>query len=94
VTFEVISSFGYGPVISLGSFGEDDHWKFGWGQYNNGGYCDGPNNGEDKYSDAAIQIGQRIRQTIPTYSPRIYPTGLVSLLILAWGDVQLLEDRT
>lgn len=88
VTFGVISSFGYGSTISCGSFGQDDYWTFGWGQYNNGGYCDGQYEGTQTYCDAAIKIEQKIRCAMGVSSPRRYPLTVVSLLILAEGDVR------
>jgi hypothetical protein len=94
VTFGIISSFGYGPTISLGEFNKYvDYWTFGWGQYDNGGYCDGENQGYDTDSDAAMQIERRIRHMIPVYTPRRYPTNVVHLLIHCYGDIKDLDEN-
>jgi hypothetical protein len=37
-------------------FGEDDYWYYGDGYMDNGGYCDGPNEGQETGSDAAEEI--------------------------------------
>jgi hypothetical protein len=93
VTFGVFSTFGYGPTISLGEFHEYvDYWTFGWGQYNNGGYCDGENQGYDTDSDAAMQIEHRIRHMIPVYTPRRYPTDVKHFFINCNGDVRDLDE--
>jgi hypothetical protein len=88
VTFGIISSFGYGSTISCGSFGQDDYWKYGWGQYNNGGYCDGQYEGTQTHLDAAMKIEEKIRCAMGVSSPRRYPLNIVTLLILAEGDVR------
>jgi len=72
VTFCVFSGFSYGSPINYGTFGEEDFWKYGLRQENDGGYCDGPHEGENKYIDAAWQIEQRIRLNIGVPAQRHY----------------------
>jgi hypothetical protein len=55
-------------------FGEDDYWRFGHGEINMGGYCDGPNEGQETDSDAGEQIEYKINN--PNYEfDDPYPAG-------------------
>ena len=69
IKFKITSIFLYDPFINdFWDFGEDDYWKYWNMGTNNGGYCAGPNAGDAKESDAAIQIMRSVtfRKPIPT----------------------------
>ncbi|OYT14452.1 MAG: hypothetical protein B7C24_18275 [Bacteroidetes bacterium 4572_77] len=62
-------------------FGADDYWTYGGGFYNNGGYCDGPNQNQSLDSDAAEEIQYKINHPNSTniLPPGAYYTNLVSV---------------
>lgn len=93
VTFGFIGAFGYGSTLDYGPFNSAyDFWMFGWGQYNNGGYCDGPYSGTYINLDAAQQIEIRIRQDLTVPAQRNYATDLLTLLIKAPDEVRIPGD--
>jgi len=97
VTFCIISGFGYGSPINYGTFGEEDWWKLGWRQDNNGGYCAGPHEGENKYIDAAWQIEQRIRLNIGVPAQRHSPIDVLTVdilpdLVIVYSDPMMFYD--
>lgn len=65
--FNVSSGIGDGPPNPFAGFGENDHWYFGFGDLNAGGYCDGPYQGTHTDSDAAEEIEKKInmRMSLP-----------------------------
>ena len=68
------------PTIYI-PFGADDYWTYGGGFYNNGGYCDGPNQNQSLDSDAAEEIQYKINHPNSTniLPPGAYYTNLVSV---------------
>lgn len=73
-------------------FGENDYWKYGGGWVNQGGYCDGPNQGQDLNSDAAEQIQYKINHpNVMNIWPSSYFTDVVSVIDNrwdGWGDYE------
>jgi hypothetical protein len=69
---------------SYTTFGPDDWWKW-WngGTTTYGGYCAGPNNGQETWSDAAIQITNKvmIRKAVPSEE---YYYGPPTLDVYLW----------
>jgi hypothetical protein len=64
-------------------FGEDDYWYYGDGYMDNGGYCDGPNEGQETGSDAAEEIEFKINNPNVSWDDP-YPAGSY---IVGLGDV-------
>ncbi len=54
--------------INLFNFGVNDHWKWGLGYLNMGGYCGGTYSGTHLDSDTAYEIAKkvRLRKPVPT----------------------------
>lgn len=86
VTFRVYSSFTYGPQIISGPFGEEDWWRYGGRENNNGGYCDSSiYAGTHTYDDAARQIARKIRLVAP--GQRHTTTDVIGLEVIADGTI-------
>ncbi len=62
-------------------FEEDDYWKYGRGWQNDGGYCDGPNDGASLSSDAAEEIEYKVNNPneIGFTDPNTYIVQVVTL---------------
>jgi hypothetical protein len=90
-TFDVTAGFAKGTGSSgFSPFNINDHWKYGLGLYNMGGYCDGPYEGTQKDKDAAEKIQYKInwRIAIPLGHQyfidikEVYVDGLEGLIFL------------
>ncbi|MBI9033328.1 MAG: hypothetical protein JEZ03_02540 [Bacteroidales bacterium] len=68
IKYEVTSAVNSTKTLTPMGFGENDYWYYGEGYMNGGGYCDGPNVGQNTDSDAAEQIEKRINmyKAVPT----------------------------
>jgi hypothetical protein len=69
-------------------FGEDDYWRFGHGEINMGGYCDGPNEGQETGSDAAEEIEYKINNPNVSWDDP-YPAGSY---VVSLGDIFVSAD--
>ena len=62
-TLSVTTSYGLDYInnpLCYPSFGVNDYWKWGRAWANDGGYCAGPNQGQETSSDAAEEIEYKI----------------------------------
>ena len=82
-TVTIITAYGSEYIDNPGCytpFGEDDYWKYGLGYVNQGGYCDGPNQGQNVGSDAAEEIQYKINHPNATnIYPHAYYTDVVTV---------------
>jgi len=69
-------------------FGANDYWAFGLGYQNNGGYCDGLNQGQSTESDAAEEIEFKINNPNVSWTDP-YPAGSY---VVSLGDVFVAAD--
>ena len=81
----IIITTGYGSEYidnptAYTPFGADDYWMYGMGEFDMGGYCDGPNQGQCEDSDAAEEIQYKINHpNINNVIPGTYYTNLISV---------------
>jgi hypothetical protein len=88
VTFGIISSFCCGTQITEPVWQEGiDYWEYGNAWCGAGGYCDGPNEGDELWDDAAEQIERKIRMHIGVHQSRNYLDDIETLFITGDGTI-------
>ena len=81
-TLCMLSIFVAGGPINIMSFNSTyDYWWFGNGHLDAGGYCGGPNNGNNTWDDAAQQIARKVKYRAGVPSGRYYPTNDFTLKV-------------